>query len=269
MLYFCWLDCMQYAKCKVIPDSGGGSIESTQESKSGKLHSPVHYPNLNEVVREAIEERILYGSLSPGDKVAEVELASLLDVSRTPVKLALIELAKEGIIEVIPRRGAFVKVFSRDDIIKVQQVRAALEGLAGRLAAAVCTEKESAELKALVEEYREMGDVSDQETGSKRRELETKMKRLDLDFHNRILDMSGNEYLVSVARRKNLQFQCFINEAWGDRNENRKRVIKEHEEIIHALREHDDVGSEALLKYHIAGHEIGHEIGYEKREYPE
>lgn len=265
MLHLPPIDCMQYAKCKRIPGSGGNAIESTQENETKKTHRPVNYPNLNEVVREAIEERILSGSLAPGDKVAEAELASLLEVSRTPVKLALIELAKEGIVDVVPRRGAFVKVFSRDDITKVQQVRAALEGLAGRLAAAVCTEEDSRTLRDLVEEYRKLGDISDHETGAKRREIETKMKRLDLDFHNRILDMSGNEYLISVARRKNLQFQCFINEAWGNRNENRKRVMKEHEEIIKALREHDDVGSEALLKYHIAGHEIGHE----RRDYHE
>lgn len=216
------------------------------------MSTPVKYPNLNEVVREAIEERILSRALAPGDKVAEAELASLLEVSRTPVKLALIELAKEGIVDVIPRRGAFVKIFSKEDITKVQQVRSVLEGLAGRLAAPVCGERETAVLRDLIEEYRNLGEVSGRETGEKRREVETRMKRLDLDFHNHILDLSGNEYLISVARRKNLQFQCFINEAWGDRNENMKRVIKEHEDILDALSRHDEGKSEALLKFHIA-----------------
>lgn len=219
------------------------------------MSTPVKHPNLNEVVREAIEEQILSGVLSPGGKVAEAELAGILEVSRTPVKLALIELSKEGIIEVIPRRGAYVKIFSREDMIKIQQVRAALEGLAGKLTAEKFGNHQYRELKSIITEYQRLGKAAEQEKDdSARREMETKMKRLDLDFHNRILDFSGNEYLVSVARRKNLQFQCFINKAWGDKRENRRRVVREHKEILASLKNNDPETTERLLKDHITGH---------------
>ncbi|MFP4383946.1 MAG: GntR family transcriptional regulator [Spirochaetia bacterium] len=219
------------------------------------MSTPVRHPNLNEVVREAIEEQILSGELAPGGKVAEAELAGILEVSRTPVKLALVELSQEGIIDVIPRRGAYVKIFSKDDMVKIQQVRAALEGLAVKLAAVHFGLENYRMLKNVIDEYQRLGKAAEQETDdTRRRDIETRMKRLDLDFHNRILDLSGNEYLVSVARRKNLQFQCFINKAWGDKRENRMRVTREHKEILQSLKHNDPASAERLLKEHITGH---------------
>lgn len=215
------------------------------------MENPIEYPLLHKVVQKAIEERILSGHFSPGEKISEVDVATSFGVSRTPVKLALNELAAEGIVEMLPRRGAFVKVFSDADIQKIHQVRSVLEGLSGRLAAQNRTEKDLKQLRAIVAAYRDVVMVDQEAQTADSKKVAAKLKRLDLDFHNIILSMSGNEHLVDIARRKNLQFQCFINVAWGESKESRLRVLSEHEEILKALEAGNAELCEHLMQNHI------------------
>lgn len=215
------------------------------------MENPIEYPLLHKVVQKAIEERILSGHFAPGEKISEVDVAISFGVSRTPVKLALNELAAEGIVEMFPRRGAFVKVFSDEDIKKIHQVRSVLEGLSGRLAAQNRTDKDLKQLRTIVDTYRDLVVVDQENQTADSKKITAKLKRLDLDFHNTILSMSGNEHLVDIARRKNLQFQCFINVIRGESRESRLRVLSEHEQILKALEAGDADLCEHLMQNHI------------------
>ena len=93
------------------------------------------YKPLRDVVFENLREAILEGELKPGQRLMEVQLAEQLGVSRTPVREAIRKLELEGLVIMLPRKGAYVANMSLKDIIDVLEIRASLEGLAASLAA--------------------------------------------------------------------------------------------------------------------------------------
>ena len=92
------------------------------------------YKPLRDLVFENLREAILKGDLNPGDRLMEVQLANKLGVSRTPVREAIRKLELEGLVIMLPRKGAYVADMSLKDIIEVLEIRASLEGLAAYLA---------------------------------------------------------------------------------------------------------------------------------------
>ena len=86
-------------------------------------------------VTETVRDWILTGAVSAGDRLEEIPLAERLGVSRTPVRAALAALGKEGLVDYQPKRGYLVRSFEPDEIFAAYEARAALEGLACRLAA--------------------------------------------------------------------------------------------------------------------------------------
>ena len=95
-----------------------------------------NYKPLRDVVFENLREAILEGKLEPGQRLMEVQLAEQLGVSRTPVREAIRKLELEGLVVMLPRKGAYVADVSLKDIIDVLEIRSTLEGLAAYLAAA-------------------------------------------------------------------------------------------------------------------------------------
>src|SRR5215475_3220948 len=81
----------------------------------------------------ALRELILSGDLKPGDRISELAIVERLGVSRTPIRMALVRLEEEGLLELIPSGGFSVKAFSERDIYDAIEVRGTLEGLAARL----------------------------------------------------------------------------------------------------------------------------------------
>ena len=93
-------------------------------------------------LRDQLEQDIVTGALRPGERLDEQSLAARFGVSRTPIREALMQLATAGLIELQPRRGAFVASLSLKDVIERFEVMAALEGTCGALAARRITEPE-------------------------------------------------------------------------------------------------------------------------------
>lgn len=110
-----------------------------------------NYKPLRDVVFESLRKAIVEGSLKPGQRLMEVQLAEQLGVSRTPVREAIRKLELEGFVIMLPRKGAYVADMSVKDIIDVLEVRSALEGLAANLAAERMDEKEVENLKEISE----------------------------------------------------------------------------------------------------------------------
>ncbi|MDJ0930056.1 GntR family transcriptional regulator [Breoghania sp.] len=95
---------------------------------------------------DQLEQDILTGAYAPGDRLDEVRLAQRFDVSRTPIREAFQHLAASGLLELKPRRGAFVRRPSVSEIIEMFEVMAEFEGMCGRLAARRITKAETEEL---------------------------------------------------------------------------------------------------------------------------
>src|SRR3954471_4727166 len=104
--------------------------------------------NLHEQVAQRLRQMLVEGRIAPGAKLNERELAQELEVSRTPLREAIKMLAAEGLVELLPNRGAIAVSLSEADVLHTFEVMAGLEGLSGELAAQRITPGELAEMKA-------------------------------------------------------------------------------------------------------------------------
>jgi DNA-binding GntR family transcriptional regulator len=98
---------------------------------------------LGEVVYLSLKEWMIKGKLRPGQRLMYDYLSEELNVSQAPIKEAFLRLEKEGLVEIIPRRGTFVKYLTEKDIIEFYEIREVLEGLSARLA---CMKMEQSDL---------------------------------------------------------------------------------------------------------------------------
>lgn len=186
-------------------------------------------------VYKILRNGIISGKLEPGARLKENDLVEELAVSRTPIREALNQLSKEGLVEIIPRRGAFVKRWTRQEALEVLFLREALEALAGRLAASKMTGEDIDGLEAVMADY---------ENGS------LQYAEADRLFHEGIVKACGMERLKELIWNlyDSLQMTKILALSFKDH----KRIeesIAEHRSIISALRGRDEDGVEQAIKH--------------------
>ena len=195
---------------------------------------------LHQEVAVRLRQRIVEGQLAPGAKLNERELAEALNVSRTPLREAIKMLAAEGLVELLPNRGAVVAQMSEQDVSDTFEVIAGLEGQSGELAAQRISETELAEIRAL--HFEMMAAWT-------RRDLPT-YYRINAQIHTLINAAARNPVLAQTWRNVNarlqaLRFRSNFDEAkW-------KRAVKEHERMVELLAARDAAGLRALLIAHL------------------
>ena len=116
-----------------------------------------NYKPLRELVFDALREAILSGTLKPGDRLMEVQLAEEMGVSRTPVREAIRKLELEGLVVMVPRKGAYVSGLSLKDAADLFEIRQSLEGLAASLAAERITDEE---IKMLEDSFKQLVEAT-------------------------------------------------------------------------------------------------------------
>ena len=146
--------------------------------------------SLSEVVTERIRGRILDGTLKPGERLVEDRLSAELGVSRVPVREALRGLSAEGLVTLLPRRGATVVEVTPESVAELVEVRALLEGLNARLAA----QRHDPEIVAQLQETLARGNEA-AKTGTAE-----EVARLNAEFHERLAEASRNSVLSEVMR---------------------------------------------------------------------
>jgi len=197
-------------------------------------------PVLHQEVAVRLRQRIVEGHLAPGAKLNERELAESLHVSRTPLREAIKMLAAEGLVELLPNRGAVVAQMSENDVAETFEVIAGLEGQSGELAAQRITDAELAEIRALHYEML---------AAHTRRDLPT-YYRINAQIHARINAAARNRVLTQTwstvnARLQALRFRSNFDEAkW-------QRAVKEHDRMVELLAARDSAGLRALLVTHL------------------
>ena len=137
------------------------------------------YLPLRDVVFNTLRQAILRGELKPGERLMEIQLANKLGVSRTPIREAIRKLELEGLVLMIPRKGAEVAEITEKNLRDVLEVRKALEELAVQLACDKITEEEIAELKKCAAEFEESLDHNDI----------TQIAEADVRFHDVIINV--------------------------------------------------------------------------------
>lgn len=196
--------------------------------------------NRSETLREAIEEMIAVGTLPPGSHLDETELAKRFDVSRTPIREALIQLASEGLIVIRPRRGATVTEIGPQRLVEMFEVMAEIEAMCGRLAARRMTAAEHADLMAAHERCKEARDANDPDAYYYRNEI----------FHQAIYQGSHNTFLAEEARalhrrlRPYRRLQLRVRDRLGV-------SYGEHDDIVRAIVAGDGEKTADLLRRHV------------------
>lgn len=208
----------------------------------GKRLMPVvldGYKPLREIVFESMREAILSGTLEPGERLMEIQLAEEMGVSRTPVREAIRKLELENFVVMIPRKGAYVAGVSLKDVADVFEIRSALEGLAAGLAAERITDDELEQMEQAL-----LFKISESEM-----DLEQIVKS-DTDFHALVYRASRNERLVQILENLREQIQRFRSTSLAVPGRN-KLAIEEHRMIVEALRNHDSEEAQSLAIAHI------------------
>jgi DNA-binding GntR family transcriptional regulator len=189
---------------------------------------------------ENLRGRILTGELAGGDRLAEVELAGELGMSRTPVRQALLRLAAEGLVEVAPNRGARVIVRSDQELEHVFELRARLEGLAARQSATRATPEQ---IEMLDELAHEIGVYV------RKRDMVV-VTELNSRFHSTLIEIANSATLAtSVAGLMHASVLARTQESFDDAAH--ERSIAHHIEIVAALRARDGAWAESVMHSHL------------------
>lgn len=203
------------------------------------------YLPLRDVVFKTLREAILKGNLAPGERLMEIQLANQLGVSRTPIREAIRKLELEGLVIMIPRRGAEVARITEKDLKDVLEVRTSLEELAISLA---CERISDASVEALNEALKNFkaaingGDV-------------TKIAESDVAFHDIIFAATDNARLIQIVNNLREQMYRYRLEYLKDYTTH-DRLYKEHEEIVAAIADRDKALARKLIVEHIYHQEL-------------
>jgi len=194
-----------------------------------------------DLVREHLEHAIVTGEFVDGERLNETKLSARFNVSRTPLREAIHMLASSGLIEVLPRRGAFVRQPTVVDMIEMFEVMAELEALCGRLVARRAAAPQLAKIKASLESCE--AALADGDSDAYYRENET--------FHQLIYALSGNKFLQAEASRLHNRLQAFRRIQLRVRGR-MSQSMKEHREIYDAIEAGDEARAAAALRDHVA-----------------
>ena len=183
-------------------------------------------------------QAITQGSLKPGGRILEAELASRFGISRTPVREALRRLESEGLVCTAPRRGMIVAQLDLQAIVELYQMREVLEGTAARLAAEQCSDAEVYNLCELLDQERsEQHDPSEQ--ASKNR-----------TFHNAIYLAAHNRYLLKSLNSLR-DAMALLGPTTYMLHGRPPIALSEHAAIVQAIENRDGAAAEEAAREHI------------------
>lgn len=203
------------------------------------------YLPLRDVVFNTLREAILKGELKPGERLMELQLASKLGVSRTPIREAIRMLELEGLAVTVPRKGAEVAKMTEKDMEDVLQIRKALDELAVGLA---CDNIQESDLEKLHVALRNF------EASTRGHDVK-KIAQADVEFHDVIYQAANNPKLVNMLN--NLREQMYRYRVEYLKNEDMyPTLIHEHEEIFDCLKRKDRDGVVKVMSYHVVNQEM-------------
>lgn len=215
-------------------------------SEADSQPTPISRTSLTAEAVARLKRMIVEEGLAPATRLREKELSERFGISRTPLREALKILATDGLVELLPNRGAQVADVSGEAIRETFEVLAGLEGLAARLACARGTDAQIGEVRALHERM-----IAAFETGDR-----TAYFALNQAIHRAIVAMAGNAVLADMHERLNQRARFarlsanFARDRWA-------AAVAEHEAILAALEARDGAKLEKLMSRHIASKYAG------------
>lgn len=199
---------------------------------------------LRDVVFNTLRKAILTGELKPGERLMEIHLANRLGVSRTPIREAIRKLELEGLVIMIPRRGAEVAQITKKSLKDVLEVRRALDALCAELACERITEEETQQLKEACRTFEEAigtGDI-------------TTIAAADVALHDIIVKATGNARLIQLINNLSEQMYRYRFEYIKDESQH-EHLVAEHRMICEGIFEKDKEKAAKAAKLHIDNQE--------------
>ena len=203
------------------------------------------YLPLRDVVFKTLRQGILTGELKPGERLMEIHLANKLGVSRTPIREAIRKLELEGLVTMIPRRGAEVAQITEKSMKDVLEVRKVLDNLSVELACERITEEEKEKLQNACADFEDAvktGDFS-------------MIAKTDVAFHDIIVAATRNIRLSQMVNNLAEQMYRYRFEYIKDSSQH-GRLVREHEEICQGIVQGDRKKALAAIEEHIDNQEI-------------
>jgi DNA-binding GntR family transcriptional regulator len=200
------------------------------------------HENLDQKAYQILKSMIIERQLLPGDKIPQEKLAEDLGISRTPLINALKFLEHEKLVQSIPRRGFFVRLFDKAEMISIFELRELLEGLSARRACQNITDREIDQLKGFFRQFAGIKDITDIKAYA----------REDRRFHNLLTGIGAKEFLKSILETYNIisfSYQTVLSEGLV-RSPN--ETIHEHLAIIEAISNRDVDSAERLMRRHLS-----------------
>ncbi|MCR5755921.1 MAG: GntR family transcriptional regulator [Acetatifactor sp.] len=195
---------------------------------------------LRDVVFKTLRQAILTGELKPGERLMEIHLANKLGVSRTPIREAIRKLELEGLVTMIPRRGAEVAQITEKSMNDVLEVRRALDALCVELACERITPEELEELKKACIAFEEAVKTKDTR----------KIAQADVALHDIIVHATGNERLVQLVNNLAEQMYRYRFEYIKDASQH-QNLVEEHRIIYESIVNKDQETASREAKIHI------------------
>jgi DNA-binding GntR family transcriptional regulator len=196
--------------------------------------------SLHEQVAQRLRQMLVENRIPPGAKLNERELCEALNVSRTPLREAIKMLAAEGLVELVPNRGAIAVALTEADVVNTFEVMAGLESQSGELAARRVTDEELAEIRAL--HFEMMAAYT-------RRDLSAYYS-LNARIHRAINAAAKNPVLTATYNQVNARLQALRFRSNQD-GAKWKRAVGEHEKMIEALSARDPAAMREVLLTHL------------------
>ena len=202
------------------------------------------YLPLSDVVFNTLRQAILTGELKPGERLMEIHLADRLGVSRTPIREAMRKLELEGLVVMIPRKGAQVARITEKNLKDVLEVRRALDMLAVKLACDRMGDETKIELRKACDEFAAV--IQNNNTKD--------ITEADVRFHDVILKSTGNDRLIQLVNNLAEQMYRYRLEYIKD-SAYHNRLVKEHEAIYDAIMNHEKEKAAEAVVVHIDNQE--------------
>lgn len=199
---------------------------------------------LSDDVASRLRAAILSGAFAPGERLREEQMARALGVSRGPVREALAELERQGLVVINRNRGAVVAQLSRDDLEELYTLRLAIEELAIRRAADAADSASIAQMRALIDSMREAigHGITEQEAAE-----------LDLDFHDLIYDAANHRRAKDAWTNMRPQIHVLLLNRNVADVDFREMLVTSHEDLLDGIERSDPDAAARMLREHLGG----------------
>lgn len=198
--------------------------------------------SLSDRIADEVRDDIINGRLAFGERIKETTISQNLGVSRPPLREALQKLHGEGLIHLVPNKGAFVVNFTDKDIVEIYTIRLGLEPLAAKIFVSQATPKTIEQMRAETKKMEQC--LNSSRTNNRRFPIEA-----DLEFHSLLWKTTANQRLQEILERMKTQLLVIMSS--NSYAEEQYRTIEEHRQILEMWEKQDPEQAQQIMGTHI------------------